>query len=157
MHPKDGEDACNLCHLGNNPFLVHPGTMLGEIVTSMYAGDVPKSQAFAFVGLDEQPSPWVNYRPIVPPAGAPGCFGCHGIPEVTAQHRFCATVLELAANKTMPPGHWPAPRPAHLPWFWPDERGCFAGEHAALSEYFPSLVKLKAVCTGRPEQTCPAQ
>ncbi|MCF6126609.1 hypothetical protein EN904_03030 [Mesorhizobium sp. M7A.F.Ca.CA.001.07.2.1] len=154
VHPKDGEDRCNVCRLGNNPFIVHPKTMLSQTIKSMYAEDVPKSQTFEFVGLGDEPEPWSNFGPIVPP-DAGGCFRCHGLPQVTTNHKFCSSIIEMAANRTMPPGHWP-PEPKGGPWFWPDANGCFAKEFAPLADYFPSLVKLKSVCSGKVEKICPS-
>ncbi|MER9749203.1 hypothetical protein [Mesorhizobium sp. M0140] len=155
VHPKDGEDRCNVCHLGNNPFIVHPKTLLGQTIKSMYAEDVPKSQTFEFVGLGNERDPWSNFGLIIPP-DAGGCFKCHGLPQVTTNHKFCSSIIEMAANRTMPPGHWP-PDPKGGPWFWPDANGCFAKDFAALADYFPSLVKLKSVCSGKVEKICPTQ
>lgn len=154
VHPKDG-DFCNLCHLGNNPFIVHPGTALGMVVRSMYAAKVPVSQKFEFLGLGDSPSPWTNFDAI-DPQGTGGCFSCHGLPQVTSGSKFCAGVIEMAANRTMPPGYWPAKPTDHAP-LWPDNHGCFAEELSPLAKYFPSLVKLKSACTGMAEVACPSQ
>ncbi|TVZ74837.1 hypothetical protein BCL32_0160 [Rhizobium mongolense USDA 1844] len=155
VHPKDGQDFCNMCHLGNNPFIVHPGTTLGKVVKSMYAADVPNSQKFKFVGLGDEPSPWFNFDPIVPSSPG-GCFTCHGLPKITSG-RFCAGIVEIAANRTMPPGHWPPEPQIGAPWFWPDSNGCFSEDLAPLADYFPSLVKLQSVCSGKVEKICQAQ
>lgn len=153
IHPKDG-DPCNLCHLGNNPFIVHPNTKLGKVVQSMYATAVPDTQKFEFLGLGGDPSPWTNFDAISQASG--GCFSCHGIPQVTSNSKFCAGVIEMAANRTMPPGYWP-PQPIDHPPLWPDSKGCFAKElDPFLARYFPSLRKLKSICSGKTEETCEA-
>lgn len=154
VHPMDGEDRCNNCHLGANPFVVHPETVLGRTVMSMYPKLGPKPKRFEFVGLDGRPERWSNFDAI-PATGdtRDKCMSCHDIPHITKGHKFCDSIIRMAANRTMPPGHWPA-EPAGGPEFWPDKNGCFADGLSDLKDYFASMVRLKSICTGQPEKTC---
>jgi|GEM_PF-4323432 len=154
VHPLDGEDRCNSCHLGKNPFIVHPGTILGNAVQSMYDKNGPAPKRFEFVGLGGPPDPWTNFAPIARDGSAADkCMMCHDLPHVTAGHPFCSGILEMAAKRTMPPGHWPAD-PTGGPDFWPDDKGCFAEGLDSLKPYFASIVRLKSICSGKPEKTC---
>ncbi|WP_421699742.1 hypothetical protein [Ancylobacter sp.] len=152
VHPFDGEDRCNSCHLGKNPFLVNPATTLGKIVRSMYAPN-PGPGRFRFTGLESARESWTNYPAMPAVPGSPGCMACHEIPAVTKQHNFCTTILERAANTTMPPNHWQNLPGTHAR-FWPDDNGCFDTSLNDLSRFFPSMVRIRSYCSGLPEKTC---
>ena len=97
---------CTGCHIGENPFVVHPGTNLGL----PNLGGLP-----LFANNWHQPlvhPKWPQNRgPLV---GTPGpCNGCHTaggpggrFPDLTSENKFeyCAAVLKPAIQRTMPPG-----------------------------------------------------
>jgi hypothetical protein len=107
---KDVGGECTSCHAGENPFVIHPGTVLGQ----------PNLD-----GLPLRADSW--YRPLVRAEGAqnPGptdildgvpssgrCTSCHTqggpggrFPSVsTALQGYCGIILPTAFQRTMPPG-----------------------------------------------------
>lgn len=104
-----GKGVCTGCHAGENPFILHPGTALG----------LPKLGGFQLKADD-------FYKPLVssnwPQNPGPSmlldsveskrqCTECHRkggnggrFPNVsTATEKYCASVLEQAIQRTMPP------------------------------------------------------
>ena len=153
VHPKDGDDICSRCHVGENPFIVHPKSALGKTVQSMYDKEEPTLGRFEFLGLTSKPDPWINFQSIVKDGtNADKCLGCHDLPAVTSNNSFCG-IFKRAATQTMPPEH----RSGHVtaePYLWPDENGCFPKGLEKLSNYFASVRKLRSICTGRVVPAC---
>lgn len=154
LHPVDGNDDCSTCHLGTNPFLVDPKTLLGQTIKSHYGG-ATKGHSFQFAGFDSARVKWTNFSPIDGKPAGTGCMSCHDIPHITKEHRFCSAIIQRAANTTMPPGYWDGKPKDGRKELWPGTDGCFDRNLADLSEYFASLRQIKAVCTGEKVRECP--
>lgn len=131
-------ERCQACHIGNNPLLLHPGTTLFEV----FNRGKTIGANFEFVEFGEDN--WCNPKPL---SENGGCFTCHDIPEarrpIPGSKSFCS-VLQLAANKTMPPK-----RQVHHSdiVLWPDENGDFPSDAEEFEDFFPSLRAIKNMCT----------
>lgn len=102
---------CTDCHAGENPFVIHPGTVLGQPSLN---------------GLDLNAANW--HRPLVHPdwpqnpgptnildnvASTGKCNTCHAqgasggrFPELSTElNGYCSAILGSAISKTMPPGN----------------------------------------------------
>lgn len=145
-HPADYDDDCNLCHLGDNPLIVHPGMRLGEILNPH--ADKTNSDQFAFVEFGAPLLSWINPAPADSTGEGGACMRCHDIPRTRTS--YCSTVLGNAANDTMPPS-WPH---GENDEFWPDKDGCFSDSVSGLKKYFASMRRLKSICDGVPEKSC---
>jgi hypothetical protein len=106
---KDIGGQCTDCHAGENPFVIHPGTVLG----------LPN-----LTGLPLRPNSWYQPRVradwlqnagptnILDSVASTGkCTTCHTqtgagrFPSVsTAMMGYCGTILPTAFSRTMPPG-----------------------------------------------------
>jgi hypothetical protein len=106
LDPFGPGGRCSSCHAGENPYVIHPATVLGQL----------KAQ-----GLPTFADRF--YEPILPtgfpqnsipnPPSTGPCSGCHTIggiggrfPELsTALSEYCTTILNQAIQRTMPPGN----------------------------------------------------
>lgn len=145
-HPADYPDVCSLCHLGDNPLIVHPGMRLGEILNPN--NDKTKKEQFKFVEFGHPLRSWINPPPVDSTGEGGACMKCHDVARTRTT--YCSTVLANAANDTMPPG-WPHGENDEL---WPDQNGCFADSVGSLEKYFASMRRLKSICDGVAEKTC---
>jgi hypothetical protein len=157
-HPLDGEDDCDTCHIGANPFMVDPMTDLGKAVAKQY-GSKKGGEHFEFAGFDGLKEGWYNLGLIT---GSTGCMECHDLPAITKGDRFCAAIIEKAANTTMPPGYWNnKPLNGRKP-LWPDDNGCFDSSFADLelrfdrNAIFDSLRQIRSLCSGKKIPVCPS-
>jgi hypothetical protein len=110
-------ENCTNCHRGFNAFAIHPGTTL-DIGQKFYLQPDKRYQPISAQNT------WGNPGPLVKRGEAP-CGSCHEIPALgddndtnpTRPSAFCKTVLQKAANLTMPyvgsPAGWNFPRPAY--------------------------------------------
>lgn len=100
--------VCSDCHAGNNPFIIHPGTVLD-------VGAILKpngwNQPLVHPSWPQNAGPTNRLAGIAIGAGEGSCTACHvqastgGFPEIsTATPSYCAAVLENAIARTMPPG-----------------------------------------------------
>lgn len=138
IHPLDFFDRCNQCHLGDNPFIVHPNMMLGNVVR-----DPPPKQPFQFVAFGGAAiDNWHNPNPIDVSGDGGACMKCHNIAK-TSLRPYCSIVMK-AANSTMPPKYKHGPSDN----FWPDDNGCFSESVKELKDYFMSVRRLASVCGG---------
>jgi len=155
LHPMDGDDGCNTCHIGANPFMVDPKTMLGRAIAKVY-GPKQGGEHFAFAGLDAIAGGWSNLGLIE----GNGCMQCHDLPDIPKGDRFCTAIIQKAANTTMPPGYWDnKPIESRKP-LWPGADGCFDRRLADLDEdfdraaIFESLRRIKSICSGETTPVC---
>jgi hypothetical protein len=152
VHPLDFDDVkCHLCHLGDNPLLVHPNTYT-ELGRQLWTGST-KQQQFEFVPFGDSLGGWHNPNPL--PAlgnGKDACLSCHDLPsfKVIGGSGYCP-LLEDAANRIMPP-KWAGVQKN----LWPDAHGCFDDSVQGLEDYFPNMRRLRAMCSGIPVPDCPA-
>ena len=157
LHPMDGDDDCSTCHIGANPFMVDPRTLLGKTIAEQY-GPRKGGEHFAFAGLDMIEGGWSNLGLL----NGAGCMQCHGLPDIPKDDRFCATIIQEAANTTMPPGYWEDKSPNERKPLWPDSDGCFDSSLADLANHFDreaifdSLRQIKSICSGKKVPMCPS-
>lgn len=110
-------ENCTNCHRGYNVFPIHPGTTL-DIAHKF---DIQPDKRYEPISGQQG---WGNPSPVIQD-GQPPCGSCHEIPAVgddnntnpTMPSAYCRTVLEKAANLTMPyvgtPVNWDSPKPAY--------------------------------------------
>jgi hypothetical protein len=146
--PLDYMESCNSCHLGNNPFIVDPATMLGRVVESVYRlPDVRNTKSLHFEFVDVGNGRWINPPPMSVAPGSPegACMQCHDFPSVRAS-RYCDAVAQIAPGRFMPP-EWVmgGGRDVRM---WPDpSTGCITGVvPTALHGYRASIRKLAKLC-----------
>ncbi|HTV22573.1 MAG TPA: FG-GAP-like repeat-containing protein, partial [Polyangiaceae bacterium] len=107
---------CTLCHAGENPYIIHPGTNLGlpNLNDVVLRGD---SWYFPLVADN-----WAqNLGPSNVVASLPGgdaCVGCHQLgglggafPQLNSDlfNDYCNTIVRIALQRTMPQGNPGAP------------------------------------------------
>ena len=110
---------CTGCHTGENPYVIHPSSVLG--VVSVMGNDWYEPLVHPSWPQNRGPS---NVLDNIPPAPA-GCLGCHTqtgsgrFPKISSQFNnggaYCGAVLQPAVadpGGTMPPGN-PGGYPTH--------------------------------------------
>jgi hypothetical protein len=110
-------ENCTNCHRGYNAFPIHPGTALD-------IGDKFDLQPDKRYQPISGQTTWGNPGPLIQRGEAP-CGSCHEIPALrddndtspTMPSAYCKTVLQKAANLTMPyvgnPANWDSPKPGY--------------------------------------------
>lgn len=161
VHPLQLEN-CTTCHLGANPFIVHPETILGKAIKALYpkddgASDDKVPPYFEYTSFPDIEGDWTNLAKVKTESHEDGmdgrCMRCHELPRPVKNARYCATILQNALKKTMPPRYWGTVQHKLLK-LWPDGDGCFSSELSDLQKYFTSVRLLKSYCGGTPVRTC---
>ena len=104
-----GGGVCTSCHVGENAFVIHPGTPLdlgaGVLMPARW------HRPMVHPAWPANPGP-ENFLAQVPlPSGAESCLSCHTktfggrLPQVSTElSTYCNTILGQAMTRTMPPG-----------------------------------------------------
>jgi hypothetical protein len=118
-------ENCTSCHRGNNVFLIHPNTVLGNIPYQ----DRQPNVRYSPLGQAN----WVNPPPLSA-QGSGACSGCHEIPELT---KDLCPLLKIAAERTMPCEGFPQCRTVANP---------VAGWDEPIPAYAAHISSFKEVC-----------
>lgn len=114
-------DVCTDCHAGENPYIVHPDTILRTSPTGtsvrwkhlhqrIWSGDLPSFSVNRYIPLVG--ASWPQNTSSLTAAATPAtCVGCHiksgagRLPHLSNQiPMYCDTILPLAGQRTMPQG-----------------------------------------------------
>ncbi|QMW21660.1 hypothetical protein [Sandaracinobacteroides saxicola] len=108
-----GGGKCVMCHRGDNVFLLHPNTALGNRDGSVPAAtDLPFTTAAAAKYTLVNSLGWSNPANATL-AGGGGCKSCHGVGSITVERASYCAILKQAAQREMPnptsPAGWASP------------------------------------------------
>ncbi len=153
-HIDDVKEKCILCHIGDNPLIVFPGTKLGD---ALGAGQSTRHRDFQFVDFGNGKT-WCNPKPYELPHGVEfpdkenSCQACHDIPQrsrISGTQDYC-TLIGDSAGLTMPPSHLGKSEIK----LWPDTGPISVEDAGVLAPYLPSMLHLFDMCRTTHDDTC---
>ncbi|HEU5134950.1 MAG TPA: VCBS repeat-containing protein [Steroidobacteraceae bacterium] len=104
-----GGGVCTSCHVGENAFVIHPGTPLD--LGSSVLMPARWHRPLVHPQWPANPGPENFLAQVALPNGAGSCLSCHTrdfggrLPQVSTElSMYCSTILGQAMTRTMPPG-----------------------------------------------------